>query len=428
LSGRDYDGRQGKVHWKFSEDIADCQSPNAQFLAAAPDPRQVSNRKSAIGGWQLRYWHLLLRCSSLSDRPNMLWFHRYRKFIEFGALCLLASLLLWWFGRDLDWAEVGRALNQADPLLLLAAVLIIGLAYAFRAFRWAALLKPLRAARFADLFAATTIGFSAVFLIGRAGEFVRPVVLSMRDPRVRPGASLVTIMVERIYDLTAVALIFAVNLIWFRPPLAVDVSFERIRLAGFGLLGAIVVGIVFLAWFRKSSATVISLLERFFSRLRFVPDRVSKLILRLFEQLAQALRVLVNARELAATIGWTALLWFGIAAANLLVIRAFDVDVGFRETIFVLGWSLVGSLVPTPGGAAGAFHAATAAALLLLGIKKEMAAALSIVLHLVDFGPAVLFGVVYVVRGDLSIAKMRAMISPQQVEHVIEDEGLASGQ
>ena len=94
--------------------------------------------------------------------------------------------------------------------------------------------------------------------------------------------------------------------------------------------------------------------------------------------------------------------------------RAFHLDVGFPETIFVLGWSLVGSLVPTPGGAAGAFHAATATGLLFLGVKKETAAALSIVLHLVDFGPALLFGLFYVIRGDLTLAKLRAMISPDQ--------------
>ena len=132
-------------------------------------------------------------------------------------------------------------------------------------------------------------------------------------------------------------------------------------------------------------------------------------MLRILEQLAQALRVLVNVRELAETIGWTFLLWFSIAAANLLVLRAFDLDVGFTETIFVLGWSLVGSLVPTPGGAAGAFHAATATGLLFLGVRKETAAALSIVLHLVDFGPALLFGVFYVIRGDLTWAKLRAI-------------------
>ncbi len=343
--------------------------------------------------------------------------HSYRKYIEFAVLCLLASLLLWWFGRNLNWTEVRRSVGDSNPYLLAAAILLICSVYLFRAFRWGALLKPLSAARFSDLFAATTIGFSAVFLIGRAGEFVRPVVLSMRDRRVRPSASLVTIVVERIYDLTAVALMFAINLIWFRPPFALNVSFDQVRLAGFGLLGVTVLGIAFLTWFRTQSATVIEFFERLFARWHFIPRRLAKLILRILEQLAQALRVLVNLGELAETIGWTALLWFAIAAANLLVMRAFHLNVGFPETIFVLGWALVGSLVPTPGGAAGAFHAATATGLLFLGVRnRETAAALAIVMHLVDFGPALLFGLFYVIRGDLSVSKLRAMISPQSEE------------
>ena len=344
--------------------------------------------------------------------------HSYRKYVEFGVLCVLASLLLWWFGRNLNWTEVRRSVGDSNPYLLVAAILFISSVYLFRAFRWGALLKPLSAARLSDLFAATTIGFSAVFLVGRAGEFVRPVVLSMRDPRVRPSASLVTIVVERIYDLTAVALMFAINLIWFRPPFALDISFDQVRLAGFGLLGVTVLGIAFLTWFRTHSATVIEFFDRLFARWHFIPRRLAKLVLRILEQLAQALRVLVNLAELAETIGWTALLWFAIVAANLLVMRAFHLNVGFPETIFVLGWALVGSLVPTPGGAAGAFHAATATGLLFLGVKnRETAAALAIVMHLVDFGPALLFGLFYVIRGDLSVSKLRAaIISPQSEE------------
>ena len=335
----------------------------------------------------------------------------YRKYIEFVVLCLIASALLWWFGRNLDWAAVGEKLRNANPYLLAVAVLIISLAYFVRAFRWGALLKPLSAARFWDLFAATTIGFSGIFLLGRAGEFVRPVMISMRDPRVRPSASLVTIVVERIYDMSAVALMFAINLLWFVPPNTAEISFERVRTAGWTLLGLTVLGIAFLIWFRAKSSFVIGFLERLFTSWRFIPRKITKLVLNLFEQLAQALRVLVNLTELLETIGWTAALWFGVAAANLLVMRAFHLQVGLGETIFVLGWSLVGSLVPTPGGAAGAFHAATAAGLLFLGVQKETAAALSIVLHLVDFGPAILFGIFYVIRGDLSLSKLRTMIS-----------------
>lgn len=345
--------------------------------------------------------------------------HRYRKYAEFVALCLLASALLWWFGRNLDWREVGHRVGSANPYLLVLAVVIVALSYGTRAFRWGALLKPLTPARLPDLFAATTIGFSAVFLIGRAGEFVRPVVLPMRDPRVRPSASLVTILVERIYDMTAVALMFAINLIWFRPVVTLEISFDRVRAVGAGMLAATILGVIFLIWYRKKSDWLIGILNRRLTSWRFVPQRLTKFLLGMLEQLARALSVLVNARELAETIAWTALLWFGIASANFLVMQAFGLRVGVSETLFVLGWSLVGSLVPTPGGAAGAFHAATAAGLLFLGVEKELAAAVSIILHLVDFGPAILFGAFYAIRGDLSFSRLRGLVSPEDFENPV---------
>jgi len=113
-----------------------------------------------------------------------------------------------------------------------------------------------------------------------------------------------------------------------------------------------------------------------------------------------------------------------VVLANLLIIRAFGVNFGFAETVFVLGWSLAGSLVPTPGGAAGAFHAATAAGLLFLGVERETAAAISIVMHIIDYGPAVIFGFFYFIRGDLNFSKLRSLASPEAVEHVVEDEEL----
>lgn len=351
--------------------------------------------------------------------------HNYRKFLEFAGLCLLATALLWWFGRKLDWVQVRAAVRNSNPYLLIIATLIVSLAYFARAFRWRALLKPVAPSRISDLFAATTIGFSAVFLIGRAGEVVRPVVLPMRDPRIRPSASIVTIMIERIYDLMAVVFLFALNLLWFQPPASMVADFPRIRTGGIVLLGTVALGIASLIWFRRKSTTVVGLFNRLFERWAFIPRRLTKLVIGTLEQLARALRVLVNFAELAETIFWTAVLWLGVAFANLLVIRAFGLNFGLSESIFVLGFSIAGSLVPTPGGAAGAFHAATAAAFILLGVDVETAAAISIFLHIVDFGPAAIFGFFYLIKGDLNISKLRALASPEKVEHVVEEEALA---
>lgn len=335
---------------------------------------------------------------------------------------MLAGVILWWFGRKLDWLEVRQAVSHANPFLLILAVLAITLAYVFRAARWGALLAPLCPAGLRNLYIATTVGFGAVFLFGRAGEVVRPVVLPMRDPKIPPSASFVTIMVERIYDSIAVVLLFAVNLLWFRAPANASVEFGRVRIAGIVLLFVALAGVFGLTQFRKKSRGAIGWVSRALEGRRFVPPRLTRAILSILEQLARALRVLVDARELAVTVGWSAMVWLVIALANLLVFRAFGLPFGVTQTVFVLGWSLVGSLVPTPGGAAGAFHAATAAGLISLGVQRETAAAISIVLHIVDFGPALIFGVYYIIRGDINLSRLRARTSSESVEHAVEDE------
>jgi uncharacterized protein (TIRG00374 family) len=347
-----------------------------------------------------------------------------RKYLEFGALCALAIGILWWFGRKLDWVEVRQALGQTNKYLLVFATIIVCLTYLLRAYRWGALLAPLGPARIKHLFAATTIGFAAVFLIGRMGEVVRPVMLPLREPRVRASASLVTIMVERIYDMLAVVILFSANLLWFVPPSNVGSELSRVRIAGLVLLVATLSGVALLVWFRRRSLTVIRWVGQRLRGWTFIPTRITRAVISTMEQLARALRVLANARELAVTITWTALVWGGIVIANLLVLRAFGLNFGLTQAIFVLGWSLVGSLVPTPGGAAGAFHAATAAGLIFLGVERETAAAVSIVMHLIDFGPSVVFGFFYFVRGDINFARLRSLSSPEAVEHAVEDESI----
>ena len=126
-----------------------------------------------------------------------------RKYLKFILLFLFAVFILWFFGRNLDWQEVSQSLRKANAFYLTAATLIVCLGYLLRAIRWGTLLAPITKTSLKELFAATTVGFSMIFVVGRAGEIIRPMWLSMRDERVRPSASLVTLGVERIFDLAA---------------------------------------------------------------------------------------------------------------------------------------------------------------------------------------------------------------------------------
>jgi uncharacterized protein (TIRG00374 family) len=333
------------------------------------------------------------------------------KYLKFAALTLLAALVVVWFGRDLDWPRVWEALRNSDWRLIAAAVGLICATYLLRAFRWRALLAPLAPrASLRELFAATTVGYGAIFLLGRAGEVARPAFLPLRERRVRPAAAFVTIAVERIYDMVAVVLMFAANLLIIEMPAGGDAAlYARVREAGVLMLAAVVAGVAGLILFRRYAGAVVRRLDALLKSAPALLKRAGRVLTHVLEQLARALGVLVSARELLVTVGWTALLWAAIAVANLLVLRAFGLPYGLSETVFVMGWSLVGSLVPTPGGGAGTYHAATAAGLVFLGASRTDAAAASIVLHLVVFGPALLIGLYYFLRSDVSLSRLRAL-------------------
>lgn len=341
-----------------------------------------------------------------------------RKYLKFIVLCLLAALVLVWFFWNLDWAEAAGAVRRADWRLIAVAVVFVWLTYLIRAFRWRALLKPLAPrASLRAAFAATTVGFSAIFLAGRAGEVVRPAFLPLRDPEVKPGAAFVTIAVERIYDIVAVVILFAANLLVLRAPGIDAGAYARIREAGLILLVGALVGVGLLAWFRRHAGAVTRWLNARLERMPGVVNRAGRAVTGLFEQLARTLGVLVDARELLVTVGWTAALWAAITLANMLVLRAFGFPLGVSETVFVLGWSLVGSLVPTPGGGAGTYHAATAYGLTaFLGVAESEAKAATIVLHLVVFGSSLFFGLYYFLRSGVGLARLRDLAARERAE------------
>lgn len=348
---------------------------------------------------------------------------KYRKFLEFIALLLLAIAILWWFGRGLDWTQVRSSLLASDwRLILLGALVVLG-GYLWRTFRWQAFLAPLTKASLREIWIATCVGYAAVLTLGRAGEVVRPLVLPMRDRRVRPASSFVTIMIERVYDSITVLLLFAVNLVLFTPASGAS-EFARARQIGFALVTVLFVFVALLIVFRWRSPQVIGWLDRKIHLDSRVLGRLKHVIINLLRQLATALGVLTRARELATTVGWSLALWGSVAAGNLIVFRAFGLPFGVSEALFVLGWSMIGSVIPTPGGAAGAFHAVTGGALILLGVPAEQAAAVAIVIHLVDFLPAALFGLFYFLRGDVTLSRLRLLMSG--TDRAVETENLSA--
>lgn len=346
-----------------------------------------------------------------------------RKYFKFILLFLFAVFLFWFFGRNLDWALVRQSLARADAFYLTVSVLIICLGYLIRAVRWRVLLSPITKSSLKELFATTTVGFAAIFLIGRAGEIVRPMWLPMRDSRVRPSSALVTLGLERIFDLAALVCFFAVNLIWFNAPPGRETEFQYVEIAGVVLLIGVIAGFASLIVYQRRSQRF----NAWFGRItdnRFVPKRIRRILLSILDKLAGALSILTNWKEMLSVSFWTFVLWLAIAIPTWLVLLAFGIPISFSDSLFIMGFATVSSVVPTPGGAAGAFHTATAASLLFLknDTSREDAAAVSIAMHLVYFAPAIVFGLYYFIHGDISLERFRSLMSSEHAVEEIESE------
>jgi uncharacterized protein (TIRG00374 family) len=335
--------------------------------------------------------------------------------IRFGVSLALAALFICLFINKLDWIHVWADARQANPSLVAAAVCLMTLTYVVRSLRWRALLAGMAAPSFLALFRAIAIGFTALFLLGRAGEIiVRPAALSMREP-VKPSASYATVLIERVFDMVTVVIFFAANMAFFEfkrsEPAAVE-NFKLIRVIGVSLLLVSTAGIYGLSVFRKKSEGALTYLNARLSRL---PEAIHKALMNLLQHISEGLAVLHDAKGLTITVVYTAVLWLLVVNAYILVMRAFGIPqslIPYTGAVFVMGLSMLGSVVPTPGGATGPFHAAAAASLVFLGVERNQAASTAIALHLVIFLPAVFFGLFYLLKEGISLARLLQPRSP----------------
>ena len=344
-----------------------------------------------------------------------------RKYIKFIILLLFAVFIFWYFGRNLDWQQVSRSLQEAQAFYVILAVLGISLGYFLRAIRWKVLLAPITETSLKELFATTTVGFAAMFFVGRMGEIVRPMWLPMRDKRVRPSAALVTLGVERILDLAALSSFFAINLLWLEAPVGREREFENVKIFGILMLVGIAFGFIGLFIYQKYAAKIIGWFENRSDKF-FISGKIKRIVISILKHLATALQILRDWRETLLVTFWTLTLWLAIAMPTWFVLKAFDLPLNFSHSLFIMGFATVSSIVPTPGGAAGAFHAATAGGLVFLmgdgeGVK-ERALAVAIVMHLVYFAPAVFFGLYYFFHGDISVERIKSLLSS---EPAVED-------
>jgi len=182
-----------------------------------------------------------------------------------GLVVLLALVALAMYAQSkhpFHWHEFLQQFQLANWTMVAIAAGCIYLAYAFRAARWALLVKHNKKVPLFSLLGTQVIGFTAVALIGRIADLVRPYLVAKKTGL--PISSQIAVyIVERLFDAGSMALIFSLAIL-LAPSGALPHP-EVFRRFGYGGLIATVAGGLFLVVVRLSGGVVAAFLEKTFA-------------------------------------------------------------------------------------------------------------------------------------------------------------------
>jgi hypothetical protein len=135
------------------------------------------------------------------------------------VLVLVVVLVVWGRGRmHFDFDVFGSQLALADWHRIGIAVGCIYLGYVFRSVRWALLVRHNKKVPPLALLGTQVIGFTAVALIGRVADPVRPYLVAKKTD-LPLSSQLAVYVVERMFDFGSMALIFSLVLLTTREAL-----------------------------------------------------------------------------------------------------------------------------------------------------------------------------------------------------------------
>ncbi len=340
----------------------------------------------------------------------------YRKILIWLAVIAILAAIVYQsrhmlHSQDFRWSKLKAAVKEAKLSYLIGSLAAMYVAYFIRAIRWKRFSRHLGPSTVLGIYRATLIGFSSVFLLGRAGEPVRPLLIAKKE-KLPAAAMFGTYLLERLFDTAATAVFLGVTLIFFPQMLisagASEDTISHVREGGITLLAIIVAAVAFLIYFRLHGAGAI---DRKLEGWRGSGGWRAKFAAG-FSGFSDGLHAIRSFSDLFEALFYTATHWGLMILIFLWIAHAFGGDLGevtLPGAMFVLGFTMIGSFLQLPTVGGGSQVASFLAFNLGLGIDNEPAAAAAIVLWLITFAGVSLIGIPLLIHEGWSMGELRQL-------------------
>ncbi len=318
----------------------------------------------------------------------------------FLAFAIAAGALYLAF-RGQDFAAIGKELSNTSIWAISLSVVFQIIAHFVRGWRWQFLLRPIKEKTSLWIaFKAVMAGYAMNNVIPRSGEIIRPAMAANQEKMPFAG-TLATIIVERIFDVIALGLLFVFSLFSYEKEF--KASFPDLAGAAIPLLIIISIGlIIFVAIFisNKISGFFLGLIHKIF------PKKIAEPLARAFETFTTGLHGLQRNTALPIMLGtigvWSCYListYFGLYALPGSGIEA----IGFKGAVVLLSLAGVAITIPTPGGT-GTYHYFISQALILFfGINASSAIAFATVTHAANYIVITVIGLIFMFSAGISL-------------------------
>lgn len=327
-------------------------------------------------------------------------------FVVVAVLIALAAMQIhsW---RKFDWALFGGSLQELNWWYILWAVVLVHIADGLRGLRWAIFLRPARETSAASLLPAQYIGFAALALLGRPGEIVRPYVIAKKTG-LSLASQLAVWTVERIFDISAVTVIVALDLL-LSGSLATFTDTQYSVMRGLGgalvLIAGILLSFAFVVW--KNGGQIADWLNRRLAKRSPHAAHTLAARIRIF---SAGLHTIHDMGSFLALAGLSLVIWLLIACSYYVVLQAYaDPSINtmtFVYAIILMAFSVAGGVLQLPVVGGGSQLLTINALYWLFNTPQELATSCGIMLWLVTFVSVLPLGLIFARLEHVSLRKV----------------------
>lgn len=345
---------------------------------------------------------------------------RARRWIPWVILLALAAILLssWQRIAAFDWKTFRQVFENIHwGWMSLSLLLILG-TYIGRVLRWQVMIRHLAKDTSSwRIFKATAIGFTAIVVLGRPGELVRPWLIAKSEGTTFP-AQMAAWFLERIFDLLAVLALLGFGLWQYEGGKGESVgpAIQWIFNTGGGVVAVLASACLIILFFAGRSNELF--VERLSGALTFLNEPLKSRLAHLIRSFAAGMASCSRLSDLLLLFFYTAVEWVVITGSVACLFKAFRASAHLTpmDVVVYLGFSAFGSIVQIPGVGGGMQVVGTLVMTQLFGVRAEEATGIVLMNWAVSWVSILPFGLALAAAQGLRWSSLR------QIEKEVESE------